>query len=178
MFCPTCGREDSNERKFCPSCGTNLERVSKAISPSAEGRLTRIDRFLDKLIARYARQFFKDAAAKALDRRVGHSWQIFGQGMLTFLVNLILLPVMFWVFPVRFLILLFATPVRLFSERGKRQRYVTTGQEEKRTPELRAPLPERWLTDSVFRVTETTTEHLISSGSAERKLPSKANPAE
>jgi len=178
MFCPTCGREGSNERKFCPSCGTNLERVSKVISPRAESWLTRVDRGLDKFIARYAGQFFKQASAKALDRRLGHSWQIFGQGALTFLANLLLLPVMFSIIPIRLLMLLLATPVRLFTERGKQEKYSTAEKEGRKRAELQAPVPGRWLTDSVFRVTEQTTEHLIRSRAAQRKALPKTNPME
>ena len=49
MFCPTCGREESQERKFCVACGTNLERVTKAISPGGDSALVRIDKSFDKV---------------------------------------------------------------------------------------------------------------------------------
>ena len=32
MFCPTCGRDNLLERKFCAASGTNLEAVSQALS--------------------------------------------------------------------------------------------------------------------------------------------------
>lgn len=39
MFCPKCGKENSDGMKFCASCGTNIEIVagSKHITPSASG---------------------------------------------------------------------------------------------------------------------------------------------
>jgi hypothetical protein len=140
--------------------------------------LARADRALDRLIARYARQFFEQAPAKALDRRVGHSWQILGQGLLTFLANLVFLPIIFGALPIRFLTLLIFTPFRLIAERGKPRKYITAEQEERRKPELPTPPPGRWLTESVFRVTEQTTEHLASSGPAERGALPKNNPVE
>lgn len=32
MYCPTCGANQSNEKKFCPACGTNLATVTAALS--------------------------------------------------------------------------------------------------------------------------------------------------
>ncbi len=32
MFCPTCGVQQSAERKFCTACGTNLSAVTAALS--------------------------------------------------------------------------------------------------------------------------------------------------
>lgn len=32
MYCPTCGLQQSAERKFCTACGTNLSAVSAALS--------------------------------------------------------------------------------------------------------------------------------------------------
>lgn len=31
MFCPGCGGQQSNEKKFCPACGTNLAVVTAAL---------------------------------------------------------------------------------------------------------------------------------------------------
>lgn len=36
MYCPTCGVNQPNEKKFCPACGTNLAVVTAALS----GQLT------------------------------------------------------------------------------------------------------------------------------------------
>jgi hypothetical protein len=138
--------------------------------------MTRVDRGLDKFIARYAAQFFSQAPAKAIARRISHSWQIFAQGSLAFLANLLLLPVMFSIIPIRLLMLLFSTPVRLFSERGKK--YIAGEQEERKRAELQAPAPGRWLTDSIFRVSERTTEHLVRVRAAKQKALSKTNPVE
>ncbi|MBL8125846.1 MAG: zinc ribbon domain-containing protein, partial [Blastocatellia bacterium] len=32
MFCPTCGKDNPHEQRFCARCGTNLETVSMALS--------------------------------------------------------------------------------------------------------------------------------------------------
>lgn len=32
MYCPTCGANQSNDKKFCPACGTNLAAVTAALS--------------------------------------------------------------------------------------------------------------------------------------------------
>lgn len=32
MYCPTCGANQPNEKKFCPACGTNLAAVTTALS--------------------------------------------------------------------------------------------------------------------------------------------------
>jgi hypothetical protein len=121
MFCPTCGREEAQERKFCTACGTNLERVTKALSPNADGLLTRADKAFDRWMARYAGMLFSSAANKAADWRTSHSWQLLGQSFLAALANVLLLAVMFYVaIPVRFVVLLFSAAFRLLSERSKK----------------------------------------------------------
>lgn len=121
MFCPTCGREELQERKFCTACGTNLERVTKALSPSAEGLLTRTDKAYDRWMARYAGMFFSSAAGKAEDWRTSHSWQILGQSFLALLANFLLFWIMlFAAIPVRFLVLVFSAAFRLLAERNNR----------------------------------------------------------
>ena len=69
MFCPTCGREDSQERKFCIACGTNLERVTKALSPGGDSALVRIDKAFDKVMGHYAGMFFGNAPQQAAEWR-------------------------------------------------------------------------------------------------------------
>lgn len=32
MYCPTCGANQPNEKKFCPACGTNLAAVTAAVT--------------------------------------------------------------------------------------------------------------------------------------------------
>lgn len=121
MFCPTCGREEAQERKFCTACGTNLERVTKALSPNADGIFTRADKAFDRWMARYAGMLFSNAASKAEDWRPKHSWQLLGQSVLASLANTVLLAFMFYLaIPIRFVILLFTSAFRLLAERGKK----------------------------------------------------------
>jgi hypothetical protein len=163
MFCPTCGREDAQERKFCPSCGTNLERVTKALSPNGDSLMVRADQAFDRLIALYAGLFFSGAPAKALDRRATHSWEILGQSFLSVLANFVL----FWVMlcaalPLRLITLLFSTPFRLLTERNIQTGKVAVAQPEKRKLEVRPPQPEQWLMDRIPSVAEPTTMNLAS----------------
>jgi hypothetical protein len=140
MFCPTCGREESQERKFCTACGTNLERVTQALSPRAEGVLTRADKGFDKWMARYAGMFFSSAANKAVDWRTGNSWQILGQSFLALLANFLLFWVMlFAAIPIRFIVLVFSAPFRLLSERNDQSAHETA--------ELAAPT---WSNDALI----------------------------
>lgn len=62
MFCPTCGRDNAIGRKFCATCGTNLDLVSQALSGSDDDFFTKIDSGLDHFLARYAEHVFKNAA--------------------------------------------------------------------------------------------------------------------
>lgn len=146
MFCPTCGREEAQERKFCTACGTNLERVTRALSPNADGFLTQADKVFDRWMARYAGMFFSSAAGKADDWRTSHSWQILGQSFLALLANFLLFWIMlFAATPLRFLILLLSTPFRLLSDRSN--------QTERTTADLSAP---QWSADTVM---PSVTEH-------------------
>src|SRR5262245_23507380 len=113
MFCPTCGKENALGRKFCVACGTNVEAVSQALSGSKTDFFTRTDAVLDQLVARYAEHVFKDAPANTADATVGKSWKILGQGVLTSLIDTILLSLMWNIFPFRFLILLISLLFRL-----------------------------------------------------------------
>lgn len=121
MYCPTCGVENSLGRKYCASCGTNLEAVFQALSGSAEGFFNKVDTSLDQFIARYAEHVFKDAPVNVLDRRVSRSWRILGQGVITSLVDLLLFNLMCVVLPFRFLLLLVLTPIGLITERNRQQ---------------------------------------------------------
>jgi len=146
MFCPTCGREEAHERKFCIACGTNLERVTQALSPSADGILTRTDKTFDRWMARYAGMFFSSAASKAEAWRTSHSWQILGQSFLALAANFLL----FWVMlcaaiPLRFAVLLFSAAFRLLSERNNKS--------DRTTADLAEP---QWSADTVM---PSVTEH-------------------
>jgi hypothetical protein len=160
MFCPSCGRDDSHKRKFCPSCGTNLEAISHALSDEAEGAIARVDKSLDKFIARYAEHVFKDAPAKALNHTVGRSWKILGQGILTSLFDLALFSIMTMLLPIRFFILLIRTPIRLLSERSRNRKGGMKELEDKDVAYLPEPQSQPWLRNPVASVTEHTTVSL------------------
>ena len=163
MFCPTCGRDNANERKFCASCGTNLEAVSQALSGSEDDFITRIDIALDNFIARYSEHVFKNAASNALDQRVSKSWRILGQGVITSFVDLVLFSLMWNLLPLRFLILLVSTPIRLLSERSKDLKAAIPRRQN--TQDLLNPVPQQWLPGPIGSVTEHTTMILADSDS-------------
>jgi hypothetical protein len=163
MFCPTCGRENSVALKFCASCGTNLEAISRALTVGEEGLFTKVETALDQFIARYAEHLFKDAPSRAVERQVSKSWQVLGQGALTGLFDLLLFTIMTVVLPTRFLILLVYTPIKLLSDRGKQPKTATAELADRRDRGLAAVQPQRWLPDSVASVTEHTTLHLADS---------------
>src|SRR6267143_787131 len=119
MFCPTCGRDNSIGRKFCASCGTNLEAVSQALSGSEDDFFTRIDSGLDHFLARYAEHVFKNAPLNAAEQTVGKSWQVLGQAVLTSIIDVLLFSLMWNIIPLRFLLLLISSPIRLLSEQAK-----------------------------------------------------------
>lgn len=160
MFCPTCGKDNPNERKFCSSCGTNLEAVSQVLSGNTTNFFTKLDSGLDYFIARYSEHVFKDAPAEATDRKVSNSWKILGKGVLTSFVDLFLAFLIWNVFAFRFQVLWISTPFRLLAERSKRQKSLTEAPAE--TPPLRLPEPtsNRWLASPPPSVGEHTTERL------------------
>lgn len=155
MFCPTCGRDNSIERKFCASCGTNLEAVSQALSGSDDDFFTKIDAGLDHFLAKYAEHVFKNAPANAAEQHVARSWQVLGQSVLTSIVDALLFMLMWNIIPLRFLLLLISTPVRLITQHGRPQkRAIDRG----RAPfDLREVGPQQWLSGSIESVTEHTT---------------------
>jgi uncharacterized membrane protein YvbJ len=61
MFCPKCGRDDSHGYKFCPACGTNLDVVTIALSTGEDSVFTRVNKHLDRSVARYADHLFESA---------------------------------------------------------------------------------------------------------------------
>ena len=160
MFCPTCGKENALGRKFCVACGTNLEAVSQALSGSKTDFFTRTDAILDQLIARYAEHIFKDAPANIADATVGKSWKILGQGVLTSLIDTILISLMWNIFPLRFLILLISSPVRLLYERGNRQKLTKAEIGERTAIKQSATEINEMLPKPVASVSEHTTAKL------------------
>ena len=161
MFCPKCGRDDSHGYKFCPGCGTNLEVVTIALSTGDDSVFTRINKHLDRSVARYADHLFESATPTSREGRVGSSWRLVGTGMLTFLIHLALLPMMFLFLPVRLLMLLLYTPLGLLQERSERKRSSVPAIDVASESSKRG-LPEAggWRGGPVGSVTENTTVHL------------------
>ncbi len=158
MFCPTCGRDNSGERRFCASCGTNLEAVFQALSGRDDDFFTRIDAGLDHFLARYAEHVFKNAPAHAAEQRVAKSWQVLGQSVLTSIVDLLLFSLMWNIIPLRFLLLLISTPIRLITQHSRtRPSSIAAGGKVTELPEV---APQQWLAGSVESVTEHTTAML------------------
>ncbi len=161
MFCPKCGRDDSPRHKFCPACGTNLDVVTIALSTGDDSIFTRVNKHLDRSVARYADHFFESAGTTAREDQVGTSWRLVGKGVLTFFIDLALLPVMFSFLPIRFLMLLLYTPLGLLQERSERKRS-SVPTVDGASESSRRGLPEAggWRVGSVGSVTENTTVHL------------------
>ena len=161
MFCPTCAKENSLGRKYCVACGTNLEAVSQALTGSKTDFFTKINTALDQLIAKYSEHVFKDAPANTVDTTVGKSWKLLGQGVLASLMDMILFSLMWNVFPLRFMILLISSPIRLLYERSNRQKKTTKAEIEGQT-ELKLLDSETndMLPQSVSSISEHTTERL------------------
>ena len=161
MFCPTCGRDDSHRYKFCPTCGTNLDVVTIALETGEDSIFTRVNKHLDRSVARYADHFFEDATATARESQVGSSWRLVGKGILTFFIDLALLPVMFFFLPIRLLMLLLYTPQGLLQERSERKRNsVPTVDGASESSKRGLPEAGGWRVGSVGSVTENTTVHL------------------
>jgi hypothetical protein len=155
MFCPTCGRDNSIERKFCAACGTNLEAVSQALAGSEDDFFTKMDTALDSFLARYAEHVFKNAPTNAAEQRVGKSWQILGQSIVTSFVDLLLFLLMWNIIPLRFLLLLVSTPIRLISQPNKNKKGpLVPGQRPSELPDAGS---QQWLPEPVSSVTEQTT---------------------
>lgn len=166
MFCPRCGRDNSINLKFCASCGTNLEAVSQALTGSDDDFFTKIDNSLDHFLGRYAEHVFRSAPTHAAEQTVGKSWQVLGQSIVTSFVDLILFSLMWNVIPLRFLILLISTPIRLLSAQKHRKGVMSAGN---KPVDLSDPMPQHWLPESIVSVTEHTTMILADSERAQEK---------
>lgn len=161
MFCPKCGRDDSHRYKFCPTCGTNLDVVSIALSTGDDSIFTRVNKHLDRSVARYADHYFESAATTAREGQVGSSWRLAGKGLLTFFIDLALLPVMLFFLPIRLLLLLLYTPLGLLQKRSEQQRNsVPAIDGASESSERGLPRAGGWRVGSVGSVTENTTMHL------------------
>ena len=117
MFCPTCGKDNSQELKFCAACGTNLEAGSQALTGVEEDFFSKMDSGMDYFIARYAEHVFKDAPHNLAERSVKKSWTILGQAAITSLIDILLFTLMWNLLPLRFMILIISTPFRLLARR-------------------------------------------------------------
>lgn len=173
MFCPTCGRDNPTERKFCASCGTNLEAVAQALAGSEDDFFTKIDAALDHFLARYAEHVFKSAPSHAAEQRVGKSWQVLGQSVITSFVDILLFSLMWNIIPLRFLILLISTPIRLLSSRQSQNKKGAIA-DGRRAPDLPDPVARPWLPDSVGSITEQTTM-ILAEPEPPKKAPARRN---
>ena len=169
MFCPNCGRDNSQEKKFCASCGTNLEAVSQALNGNRDDFFTKTDAALDQLIARYSEHVFKDSTSKLNDRAVGNSWKILGQGIVTVFVDFILAMLMWNILPLRFLILMISSPFRLLSRRRAGRVATTAELEGNKRSAVAEPPSNKWLPGQFPSVSEHTTHHLEEYRQPERK---------
>lgn len=160
MFCPSCGRNNIAETKFCSSCGTNLEVVSQALSGSTENLFTRIDASFDQFLARYSEHVFKNAPVEANERSPKGSWKVLGESAVTSFVDVILFALMWNILPFRFLMLLIATPIKMLSKRSNRKNQ-STEREVRQPKEIPAnSIQEKWLVSPAISVSEHTTESL------------------
>ena len=159
MFCPTCGKDNLQDLKFCASCGTNLEAVSQALTGVEEDFFTKMDAGIDYFVARYAEHVFKDAPHGLADRSVKKSWTVLGQAVVTSLVDMLLFTLMWNVLPLRFLILVISSPFRLLARRNQETQHQTLAPGY-RPPELTEARPSLWLDQPGTSVTENTTKHL------------------
>jgi hypothetical protein len=160
MFCPTCGRDNLKEQKFCASCGTNLEVVSQALSGNTTNFFTRLDTSLDQFNARYSEHVFKDSPSYAADRSVRNSWRLLGRGVVTSLVDLFLSIFLWNFFVLRFHVLWISTPFRLLSERSDRLKSLKAGVDTGKPLRLPEQQPQKWIPGAMPSVSEHTTEHL------------------
>jgi hypothetical protein len=96
--------------------------VTTALTTGEDSIFTRVNKHLDRSLARYADHLFESATTTGREGQVGSSWRLLGQGVLTFFLDLALLLVMFFFLPIRFLMLLLYTPLGLLQERSERKR--------------------------------------------------------
>jgi hypothetical protein len=161
MFCPSCGRENQQDRRFCGACGTNLETVSRALSEESNDFLSRTETGMDYFIARYAEHIF---------RGIGKSWLVLGQGLLTTFIDMLLMILMWNFLPLRFFILLITTPIRLLTDRGSRPKRIDRVAEEKNLLNPLSSAKDEWLPAALPSVSEHTTDRL-----EDRHRPPKAS---
>jgi hypothetical protein len=168
MFCPACGKENPQERRFCAFCGTNLEIVSRALYSHSLGLFTRIDIALDKLIGRYCERVFKSTPASSAGRKVLDSWKLLGEALVTLGADFVLFWLMLFLFlPLRLVTLFVTTPVRLLFERANRGK-AARSTVDVLTGHSQGELASSVLTDPRPSVIEVETEHFPEAHSTKR----------
>ena len=160
MYCPTCGKDNLLQLKFCASCGTNLETVSQALAPGESDFFTRVNNRLDHFTASYSEHVFKKPPLPADSRPLGRPWQLLMRGVVTTVVDLFLIALIWTLLPFRLIMLLVSTPVRLLAERSERHRPEELPAQSYRPPEMQEPVPQQWLSEPVPSVVENTTTNL------------------
>jgi hypothetical protein len=163
MFCPSCGKDNSEGSKFCASCGTNLEVVSRALYSRSTGLFTRAENAIDQVITRYSERVFRNAPASVPSRKISDSWKVLGQGILTSAMDFVFFWLMlFVVFPVKLLTLLLSTPFKLLTRVVTRQKPLTEPTAARAKPAVAQlpPPPVEWQAGSAVSAVEHTTEHL------------------
>jgi hypothetical protein len=172
MFCPSCGKDNPVECKFCAACGFNLEVITRALYTNSVGLYPRFDTALNQLIARYSERVFKNAPTTALSQNLSDSWKVLGEGILTASVDFALFWLMlFVIFPLRLLTLFISTPFKLItplvsapfrrrmeeSNRPKALASIEEGQSADNKPMSEI---NEWRIGSAISAVEHTTEHL------------------
>jgi len=169
MFCPACGKENPQERRFCAFCGTNLEIVSRALYNHSLSVFTRIDIALDKLIGRYCERVFKNPPGTSTGRKVSDSWKLLGAALLTLGADFVLFWLMLFLFlPLRLITLFVTTPVRLLLEKANRGKAASSTIEVLTGRGQPAELASSWLADPKPSVVEVETEHFPEPHSTKR----------
>jgi hypothetical protein len=164
MFCPTCGKDNAREQKYCASCGTNLETVAQALAGGDDNFFVKMDSGIDQFIARYSEHVFKSAPLDATDRKVGGSWRLLGKAIVTSFLDILLFFLMWNLLPLRFIILLISTPFRLLADRGGRgedRRPNELGSRPRAELEIPVPAELAAAPPAVPSVTENTTKNLV-----------------
>lgn len=121
MYCPSCGKDNSLDQKFCAGCGVNLHAVAQALTMREDDFFTKMDAGMDALLARYNEHVFRKPAKRASDHGVVRSWQILGQSVATAIIDLLLFTLMSTLLPIRLILLVISTPFRVLVERKDRE---------------------------------------------------------
>ena len=157
MYCPSCGKENVETARFCRGCGRSLAGVLQTAQADAGSAFERIEYRLDETIAGYASRYFKGRAAPFVPpASLKESWKLLGHGFLTVFLDLLYTwLIVEFVLQIRFLMLLFKSPVQWWRERQARK--AAQPAVAAPVPLLQEPITNRLPMGSV---TEETTERL------------------